>query len=73
MESSSYHRIDIKIFVPCNVFSTESLWAQMRRKRIAPFTKHGDLSKEELETKGFESWTRRDFQQFIKGREKHGQ
>jgi len=29
-------------------------------------------SKEELETRGFESWTRRDFQQFIKGMEKHG-
>jgi SWI/SNF-related matrix-associated actin-dependent regulator of chromatin subfamily A member 5 len=37
-----------------------------------PLTEEEMKTKEELETKGFESWTRRDFQQFIKGMEKHG-
>lgn len=37
-----------------------------------PLTDDEMREKEELETKGFESWTRRDFQQFVKGMEKHG-
>lgn len=37
-----------------------------------PLTETEMRRKEELETKGFGDWTRRDFQQFIKGMEKHG-
>ncbi|KAF9516064.1 hypothetical protein BS47DRAFT_1371876 [Hydnum rufescens UP504] len=37
-----------------------------------PLTEEEMKLKEELETKGFEHWTRRDFQQFVKGMEKHG-
>ncbi len=37
-----------------------------------PLTEAEMRRKEELESKGFSEWTRRDFQQFIKGMEKHG-
>ena len=37
-----------------------------------PLTEEEMKLKEELETKGFEHWTRRDFQQYVKGMEKHG-
>ena len=37
-----------------------------------PLTEDEIEHKEKLETQGFEDWSKRDFQQFVKGMEKHG-
>jgi SWI/SNF-related matrix-associated actin-dependent regulator of chromatin subfamily A member 5 len=37
-----------------------------------PLTEEELAEKEELQDKGFGGWTKRDFQQFVRGVERHG-
>ena len=57
--------------------SPEELEAEreVEQKKIdeaVPLTEEEQTEKEQLISEGFENWSRRDFQQFIKALESHG-
>jgi hypothetical protein len=60
----------VRIYIPWP--GKGRLFLMLRAPTAVPLTEEEMKLKEELETKGFEHWTRRDFQQFVKGMEKHG-
>lgn len=45
---------------------------QKKIDEAVPLTEEEQTEKEQLISEGFENWSRRDFQQFIKALESHG-